>query len=44
MVEKLFIIMPFVHSEKLADIENSVRLIDQLVVQAEDAHLDEVAK
>ena len=36
--------MPFVHSEKVADCENSVRLLEQLIVQAEDAHLDDVAK
>ena len=36
--------MPYVHSEKVADCENSVRLLDQLIVQAEDAHLDDVAK
>jgi uncharacterized protein (DUF924 family) len=44
LVEKLFIIMPYVHSEKLADCENSVRLLDALIVQAEDNHLDDVVK
>lgn len=43
LIERLFIVMPFVHSEKLADCELSVQLFDQLIEEAEEDQLDDVA-
>ena len=43
-IEKLFVIMPYMHSEKVEDCEKSVQLIEQLKNQAEDNHYDQVAK
>jgi len=42
LVERLFILFPFMHSENLSDCELSVKLIKMNIEYSEQKHLDEV--
>lgn len=44
LVERMFIILPFMHSEDIKDCEMSVTLIQQIIEYAEERHIDEVVK
>jgi uncharacterized protein (DUF924 family) len=44
LVERLFILLPFMHSENIEDCEMSVKLICENIEYAEQRHLDEVAR
>ena len=43
LVERLFILMPFMHSENVQDCEISIKLLKLNIEYAEDRHYDQVA-
>ena len=44
LIERLFIILPFMHSEEVADCERSVSLIQQSIDYADENHYDDVVR
>ena len=44
LIERLFILLPFMRSENLADVEVSIQLINQLIDYAEEKQYTEVVK